>query len=209
MKEIPLDINYFSSSDSLKFPDGKPMWQKKRISSILEDKYIENMISDNKVDIVISSSTLSSLIDIYDSWEIPIKIISLSTQCKDSTDQSSRKIVYLDKPLLKIKMTPREMSNYFYNIAFRTISLQHPSISRPISFDKSKYKYGNISHSIGEDTQSNNQSNHSNNQFTHSNNQSTHSNNQSTHSNNQSTHSNAQTFSTNSSNNCLRAKNNN
>lgn len=98
--------------------------------SLLEDTNITELLKKHEVDIVMCSSTLVKIIDNHEpnyleSWEIPVTIQSVST---------NRKVIFLEKPLLRKKMTVREKNNYFYDIAFKTLGLQMPKVQRCIDF---------------------------------------------------------------------------
>lgn len=130
--EIPLNIDYFSpNQESFTFPKGNLRWHKKYVPTIFEDKTIKEILDQglHKVDIILTSSVLSSLIDSFDTWDIPVSIVT----------HNSKKVVYIGKPFLKSKLTQREKANNFYNVAFRTLALHHPSRTKPIVFDKNKY----------------------------------------------------------------------
>ena len=98
-----------------------------------EDPRIASLVVEHNIDVVISSSTLVALTDNHEphfteGWEIPVLVKTFESQGK------KQKTMILDKPLLKKKATPRESNTYFYEKAFQTHGLKHPSEVKGILF---------------------------------------------------------------------------
>ncbi|POG67256.1 hypothetical protein GLOIN_2v304050 [Rhizophagus irregularis DAOM 181602=DAOM 197198] len=100
----------------------KDYWQKMRIPVVSQDPLIPEMLSNHKVDIVISSGGLTALVGLAESTdvdlEIPIKIVEFTKE------NSTLKTIYIDKPFVKKKMTPREINQVYYNTAFKSMALK-------------------------------------------------------------------------------------
>ncbi|CAG8537834.1 9751_t:CDS:10 [Funneliformis mosseae] len=99
----------------------KDYWQKTKTPVVSQDPLIPEILSNHKVDIVISSGGLVALIglveSIDDEMEIPIKII------ETAKENSVLKTIYIDKPFVKKQFTPREINQIYYNTAFEKYSL--------------------------------------------------------------------------------------
>ncbi|CAI2165229.1 15400_t:CDS:10 [Funneliformis geosporum] len=100
----------------------KDYWQKTKIPVVSQDPLIPAMLSNHKVDIVISSGGLVALIglaeSIDDELEIPIKII------ETTKENSVLKTIYIDKPFIKKQLTPRDINQIYYNAAFESLALK-------------------------------------------------------------------------------------
>eukprot|EP01117_Protostelium_nocturnum_P010662 TRINITY_DN383_c1_g1_i2.p1 TRINITY_DN383_c1_g1~~TRINITY_DN383_c1_g1_i2.p1 ORF type:complete len:855 (-),score=194.21 TRINITY_DN383_c1_g1_i2:2399-4963(-) len=103
-------------------------WSKKYFPSVSRDKDVFKLLERTKANFVISSSTLQSLVDPQEAFEIPVRIINIP-------QGGQQKVVFLDKPLLPKKTTPKERNTSHYNIAFKAKGLQSPTNGAPIDFD--------------------------------------------------------------------------
>lgn len=91
---------------------------------VSEDAHMQRLVRAHGVDVALSSSVLSALVDNHapsyaEVWHLPIKIVQ-------ETDASGAtvKTAYLDKPLLRQKLTPREKTELYYKIATESLILQ-------------------------------------------------------------------------------------
>ncbi|CAB4436252.1 unnamed protein product [Rhizophagus irregularis] len=120
----------------------KDYWQKMRIPVVSQDPLIPEMLSNHKVDIVISSGGLTALVGLAESTdvdlEIPIKIVEFTKE------NSTLKTIYIDKPFVKKKMTPREINQVYYNTAFKSMAL---NMNTCINISNVENKDGELQHS--------------------------------------------------------------
>ncbi|RGB33371.1 hypothetical protein C1646_187757 [Rhizophagus diaphanus] len=120
----------------------KDYWQKMRIPVVSQDPLIPEMLSNHKVDIVISSGGLTALVGLAESTdvdlEIPIKIVEFTKE------NSTLKTIYIDKPFVKKKMTPREINQVYYNTAFKSMALKMDTC---INISNVENKDGELQHS--------------------------------------------------------------
>lgn len=93
---------------------------------VSEDPIAVSLAKKHKVDIVISSSGLNTLLDNQPSdyrrqWQLPITV----QRQQDNEDKSSiHKVIFIDKPLPPHKVHPREVNAKFYKLAFRRLVCQ-------------------------------------------------------------------------------------
>ncbi|CAG8659045.1 7389_t:CDS:10, partial [Acaulospora morrowiae] len=98
----------------------KKYWQKMSMPVVSRDPLIPLMVIQHKVNIVISSSSLCALVALQASADVEIELPIRVTESKDS--DTVLKTVYVDKPLLKRHMTPRQRNQNFYDIAFESMA---------------------------------------------------------------------------------------
>ncbi|CAG8512475.1 12811_t:CDS:10, partial [Acaulospora colombiana] len=107
-----------SSSDDVKIP--KRYWQKMSMPVVSRDPLISSMVTQYKVNVVMSSSSLCALVALQASadieFELPIRVV----ESKDA--DKILKTVYIDKPLPKRSITPRQRNQIFYDIAFESVA---------------------------------------------------------------------------------------
>ncbi|RGB29108.1 hypothetical protein C1646_767032 [Rhizophagus diaphanus] len=91
-----------------------------RIPVVSQDQLIPEMLSNHKVVIVISSGGLTALVGLAESTDVDLEI------------------------LIKIKMTPREINQVYYNTAFKSMALK---MNMCINISNVENKDGELQHS--------------------------------------------------------------
>lgn len=109
----------------------KKRWHKQTMPAVSEDPYVRCLAreTDPGIEVVLSSGSVSALFNMYsESWEIPVSVI------QDDTT-GGKKVVIIDKPLLKKKLTLREKNEIYYKTAYEHLGLclaPETSISLPL-----------------------------------------------------------------------------
>ncbi|GBB83357.1 hypothetical protein RclHR1_10090004 [Rhizophagus clarus] len=124
----------------------KDYWQKMRVPVVSQDPLIPEMLSNHKVDIVISSGGLSALVGLAESTdvelEIPIKMVEVTKE------NSVLKTIYIDKPFVNKRMTPREINQVYYNTAFKSMVLKMDTCIDISNVENKDVELQNSSHNL-------------------------------------------------------------
>ncbi|CAG8488242.1 15600_t:CDS:10 [Cetraspora pellucida] len=97
-------------------------WQKMCMPAVSKDPLIQSMVTQHKVDIVISSSGLCALVSLQASSDVELEIPICVTESE--AENSILKTIYIDKPLVKKRLTPRQRNQLFYDVAFESLALK-------------------------------------------------------------------------------------
>ncbi|KAL1920756.1 uncharacterized protein VTP21DRAFT_11391 [Calcarisporiella thermophila] len=93
-------------------------WRKKYISPVSQDPIAHRLAKEHGCHLVVSSGALTTIVRTQATldcdWEIPVVV---------EPNQGSHNIVFIDKPLPKKRLTPREWNQKFFDVAFRSRSL--------------------------------------------------------------------------------------
>ncbi|PRP83102.1 hypothetical protein PROFUN_09781 [Planoprotostelium fungivorum] len=139
LKEIPRDRNYFEENQKAKVEttetsaesketEAQSLWYKKIYPSVSEDPEVPSLVDHHQADFVLSSGVLSILIDPPSQFELPIKVETRKM------GEENKKVILIDKPLVRKSMTNVEKNNLFYKVALEANGLQFNAT--PIDFDK-------------------------------------------------------------------------
>ena len=96
---------------------------------ISNDPHLEALCTENDVDIVMSSSTFQTLIDMHgpvyhEAWELPITV----------RRYGDKLTVLVDKPLIKPRYTMREKNQMFFKHAFTSQCLPRAKSVTPLKY---------------------------------------------------------------------------
>ncbi|RUP43699.1 hypothetical protein BC936DRAFT_136843 [Jimgerdemannia flammicorona] len=124
--------------------------------AVSKDPIIPPLLAQRDIHVVISSGALAAIVELQSSldteWEIPVTVVSPKEFEGGNTSDKATKIhplpfwfisvrvtcvvlsatvktIYIDKPLLKKRMTPRERNQKFYGAAFKSMCLDFKSKS--------------------------------------------------------------------------------
>ncbi|CAG8649501.1 27792_t:CDS:10, partial [Racocetra persica] len=97
-------------------------WQKMCMPAVSKDPLIHSMVAQHKVDVVISSSGLCALVSLQASSDVELEIPICVTESE--AENSILKTIYIDKPLVEKRLTPRKRNQLFYGVAFESLALK-------------------------------------------------------------------------------------
>jgi len=93
------------------------------------DKQSQDLAQKHRVDVVMSSSSLTTLIcnippSYPHQWEIPVTVTTSVSPTPTPGGETNWKTVYIDKKLIPKRMTLREKNEIYYNLVLEHLSLQ-------------------------------------------------------------------------------------
>ncbi|RUS19519.1 hypothetical protein BC937DRAFT_87358 [Endogone sp. FLAS-F59071] len=111
--------------------DETTYWRKKIPPVVSKDFQIHLLLAQHDIHVVISSGGLSAIVDLQSSldteWEIPVMVTAKDegkgTRLGGAGDRS--KTIFIDKPLPRKRMTPRDCNQKFYDTAFKSMCLDY------------------------------------------------------------------------------------
>jgi hypothetical protein len=103
-------------------------WRKKSCPDLTIDPVAEDIANQLGISFVLTSSSFSAIIDYVKDFCIPVKIKMIN----------DKKIIFIDKPFLKKKLTIKEKNSIFYNLAFKSVGIDISTESSKIDFNSNK-----------------------------------------------------------------------
>jgi hypothetical protein len=103
-------------------------WRKKTCPDLTIDPVAEDIANQLGISFVLTSSSFSAIVDYVKDFCIPVKIKMVN----------DKKIIFIDKPFLKKKLTVKEKNTIFYNLAFKSVGIDISSESSKIDFNSNK-----------------------------------------------------------------------
>ncbi|KAF9427858.1 hypothetical protein BGZ76_002152 [Entomortierella beljakovae] len=96
--------------------------KKSPTSSISNDPIVKQLVKEHNIQISVAASSLVALVktlpSLTEEWEIPVKVV-----LEEDHEGTMQKRIYIDKPLIRKRMSVVEMTQKFYDCALKKLSL--------------------------------------------------------------------------------------